>query len=75
MGNGLAGFINSNTKNSQMKYCWCLGYPTFKIYLQTRKNSRKNWLKIEIDLSKYANCKQPSIGTLYIYLICPKLDV
>ena len=25
--------------------------------LQTRKNSWKNWLKIEIDLSKYATIK------------------
>lgn len=42
------------------------------VIFTAQKKCWKNWLKVEIDLSKYATTKQLSIAVLYIYLRCPK---
>ena len=61
------------TKNTQIKHCPCMVLftdPTFKTYRPKKKNSWKNRLNVETDLSKYASTKQRSVLTLYIHLRC-----
>ena len=60
------------TKNTQIKHCPCMVLftdPTFKAY-RPKKNSWKNRLNVETDLSKYASTKQRSVLTLYKHLRC-----